>query len=95
VNIPLEIKKLLAEERKVRAKWQRSHTPSNKTAFSRLSNNLKSNLKALRAHSFTHCVSTVSRYGNCLQANYIFPQTYTNISYLKLRDPDSRQPGKT
>jgi len=30
VNIPLEIKKLLAEKRKSRATWQRSHTPSDK-----------------------------------------------------------------
>jgi hypothetical protein len=33
VNIALEIKKLLAEKRKARAKWQRSHTPSDKTTF--------------------------------------------------------------
>jgi hypothetical protein len=42
VNIPLEIKKLLAEKRKERASWQRSHTPSDITAFNRLSNHLKS-----------------------------------------------------
>jgi hypothetical protein len=51
VNISLEIKKLLAEKRKARATWQRSHTPSDKTAFTRLSNHLKSKLKAMRANS--------------------------------------------
>jgi len=37
VIIPLEIKKLSAEKRIARAKWQGSHTPSDKTAFNRLS----------------------------------------------------------
>jgi hypothetical protein len=56
VNIPLEIKKLLAEKRKARAKWQRSHSPSDKTAFNRLSNTLKTKLKAMRANSFKNYV---------------------------------------
>jgi hypothetical protein len=51
VNIPLEIKKLLAEKRKTSATWQRSHTPSDKTAFNKLSNHLKSKLQAMRANS--------------------------------------------
>ena len=50
VNIPLEIKKLLAEKRKARAKWQRRYTPSDKTAFNRPVNHLKSTLKAMRAN---------------------------------------------
>ena len=64
MNIPLEIKKLFAEKRKARGQWQRSHIPSDKTAFIRLSSNLKSKLKAVRAHSFTNYVSTLSRYDN-------------------------------
>jgi hypothetical protein len=60
VNVPLEIKKLLTEKRKARAKWQRSHTPPDKTTYNRLSNNLKSKLKALRANSFKNYVSTLS-----------------------------------
>jgi hypothetical protein len=66
VNIPLDIKKLLAEIRKARATWQRSHTPSDKTAFDRLSNHLKSKLQAMRANSFKHYVSTLSRYDNSI-----------------------------
>jgi hypothetical protein len=66
VNVPLEIKKLLEEKRKARAKWQRRHTPSDKTTYNRLSNNLKSKLKALRANSFKNCVSTLSRYDNSI-----------------------------
>jgi hypothetical protein len=60
----LEIKKLLAEKRKARATWQRSHTPSNKIAFNGLSNHLKSKLQAMRANSLKNCVSTLSRYDN-------------------------------
>jgi hypothetical protein len=66
VNVPLEIKKLLAEKRKARTKWQRSHTPSDKTTYNRLSNNLKSKLKSLRATSFENYVSTLSRYDNSI-----------------------------
>jgi hypothetical protein len=64
VNIPLEIKKLLAEKRKTRATWQRSHTLSDKTAFNRLSNHLKSKLQAMRANSLKNYVSTLSRYNS-------------------------------
>ena len=64
MNIPLEIKKLLAEKRKARARWQKSHIPSDKTAFNKLSSNLKSKLKAMRAHSFTIYVSALSRHDN-------------------------------
>ena len=66
MNIPLEIKKLLAEKRKARAQWQRSHIPSDKTDFNRLSSTLNSKLKAKRAHSFKHYVSTLSRYDNSI-----------------------------
>ena len=66
MNIPLEIKKLLAEKRKTRATWQRSHTPSDKTAFNRLSNHLKSKLKTMRANSLKNYVSTLSRYDNSI-----------------------------
>jgi hypothetical protein len=66
VNIPLEIKKLLAEKRKARATWQRSHTPSDKTAFNRLSNHLKSKLQAMRANSLKNYASTLSRSDNSI-----------------------------
>jgi len=66
VNFPLEIKKLLGEKRKARATWQRSHTPSDQTAFNRLSNHFKSKLKAMKANSLKHYVSTLSRYNNSI-----------------------------
>jgi hypothetical protein len=66
VNIPLEIKKLLAEKRKARATWKRSDTPSDKTAFNWLSNHLKSKLQAMRANSLKNYVSTLCRYDNSI-----------------------------
>lgn len=65
-NIPLEIKELLAKKRKARAKWQRSHAPSDKMTYNRLSNNLKSKLRAMRTNSFENYVSTLNRYDNSI-----------------------------
>jgi hypothetical protein len=66
VNIPLDIKKLLAEKRKARVTWQRSHTQSDKTAFNRLSNHLKPKLQAMRANSLKHYVSALGCYDNSI-----------------------------
>jgi hypothetical protein len=65
-NIPLEIKELLTKERKVRTKWQRSHAPSDKMTYNRLSNNLKSKLRAMRTNSFENYASTLNRYDNSM-----------------------------
>ena len=66
MNIPPEIKKLLAEKRKAGAKWQKSHIPSNKTTFNRLSSILKSQLKVMRTNSFNNYVSTLSQHDNSI-----------------------------
>jgi hypothetical protein len=66
IKIPLEIKKLLAEKRKGRATWQRSHTPLDKTAFNRLSKHLKPKLQAMSANSLKNYVSTLSCYDNSI-----------------------------
>jgi len=65
-NIPLEIKELLAKKRRARAKWHRSHAPSDKTPYNRLSNILKSKLRAMRTNSFESYVSNLNRYDNSL-----------------------------
>ena len=66
VNIPLEIKKLLAKERKGKQEQngKRSRTPSDKTSFNRPSSFLKSQLKVMRTNLFKNHVSTLSRYDN-------------------------------
>ena len=48
------------KKRKARAKWQRSHTPSDKTTFNWLSSILISQLKVMRTNSFKNYVSTVA-----------------------------------
>jgi hypothetical protein len=40
-NVPIEIKKLIAEKRKARARWHRSQAPSDKTTYNHVSNRLK------------------------------------------------------
>lgn len=41
INIPIEIKKLIAEKRRARVKWHRNHFPEDITAYNRLSDKLK------------------------------------------------------
>lgn len=65
-NIPLEIKQLVAQKRKARAQWQRTHHPSDKTKLNNLSNLLKAKLKNLREDSFKSYVSNLNRYDNSI-----------------------------
>jgi exonuclease III len=48
VSIPVELKQLIAEKRKARARWQRTHYPDDKLTFHRLSHKLKKKLKEIR-----------------------------------------------
>jgi hypothetical protein len=48
INIPIQIKKLLAAKRKARKKWQQSYAPSDKTAFNKATNMLKMEIKKLQ-----------------------------------------------
>jgi len=47
-NVPYEIKGLIAEKRKARSTWQRTHTPDNKGKYNQINNKLKSKLRELR-----------------------------------------------
>ncbi len=44
-NTPYEIKRLIAEKRKARSTWQRTHTPDSKKKYNQTSNKLKSKLQ--------------------------------------------------
>ena len=92
VNIPLEIKKTFAKKRKARSQWRRSHIPSDKTAFNRLRRNLKSKLKATRAHSFQNYISTLSRYDNSI-CKPIKSSRKAVLSFPPLRLETSTQEG--
>jgi len=60
-NIPYEIKRLIAEKRKARSTWQRTHTPDNKRIYNQISNKLKSKLRELRNELFKAYVSSLKR----------------------------------
>ena len=65
-HISCEIKKLIAQKRRARSIWQRTHTPNSKTRYNQLSNELKSKLRETRNNSFTQYVSNLSRYDNSI-----------------------------
>jgi len=60
-NVPYEIKRLIAEKRKARATWQRTHTPDSKRNYNQISNKLKSKMHELRDESFKAYVSSLKR----------------------------------
>ena len=65
-NIPYEIKRLVAEKRKSRSIWQRTHTPDSRRICNRTSNKLKSKLQEMRNESFEKYVSNLKREDNCI-----------------------------
>lgn len=65
-NIPLQIKQLLAEKRRSRAIWQRTHNPLNKTIYNRLSNKLKVKLNEVRNEQFEQYIGNLTRYDHSL-----------------------------
>jgi hypothetical protein len=60
-NIPYKIKELVAEKRKARSIWQRTHTPDSMRMYNRTSNKLKSKLQEMRKESFEKYVSNLKR----------------------------------
>ena len=60
-NTPYEIKRLIAEKRKARSTWQRTHTPDSKKKYNQTSNKLKSKLQEMRNESFKAYVSSLRR----------------------------------
>jgi hypothetical protein len=65
-NIPLEIKQLLREKRKARAMWHRTHIPTDKTRYNRLTNKLKAEPKEMKDTSFTDYIHNLSRYDSSI-----------------------------
>jgi hypothetical protein len=63
-NIPYEIKRLVAEKRRVKSIWQRAYTPESRKLYSRTSNKLKSKLQEMRNESFEKYVSNLKREDN-------------------------------
>ena len=65
-NLPIEIKKLIAEKRRARARWHRSQAPIDKTTYNHISNRLKCKIKEERERSFSEYVTSLNRYDNTI-----------------------------
>lgn len=66
INIPLEIKKLISEKRKARAKWQRTHNPNDKTIYNRLGNTLKQKLRQTRDENYSKYITNLNRHDHSI-----------------------------
>jgi hypothetical protein len=62
--VPIEIKKLIAEKRRTRARWHRSQAPTDKTTYNHISYRLKCKVKEERDKSFTNYITSLNRFGN-------------------------------
>jgi hypothetical protein len=81
-NIPYEIKRLVAETRRARSIWQRTHTPDSRRIYNRTSKKLKSKLQGMRKESFEKYVSNLKREDNSIWKpikNMRKPKTTSNI----------------
>jgi hypothetical protein len=58
-DIPLRIKKLIAEKRRAKSIWQKTHSPENKSKFNQLGNILKHQLQDLRNASFEKYITNL------------------------------------
>lgn len=59
-NYPIEIRKLVAEQRRARRTWQKSRNPADKSAFNRLSNQLNKQIKQLKQQSVEDYLTNLS-----------------------------------
>jgi hypothetical protein len=55
-NIPSTIKQFVALNRKAKAKWQKTHAPSDRRIYNNASNKLRTALYKLRNDNFTECL---------------------------------------
>jgi vacuolar-type H+-ATPase subunit H len=74
INVAIEIKKLIAEKRRARAKWHRSQAPSDKSTYNHISNRLNCKIKEERDKSFTDYITSLNRFDNTI---------WKPIKYLK------------
>lgn len=66
VNVPLNVKRLVAQKRKARAKWQRTHNILDKRTYNHLSNLLKRNIREIKNQQFETYLSTLTRDDNSI-----------------------------
>lgn len=66
VEIPVELKQLIAQKRRARAKWQRTRYPDDKRIYQRLSHKLKTKLKEIREHSIQKYIIRLGTHDNSI-----------------------------
>lgn len=59
-NLPLHLSQLLTEKRRARARWQRTHLPSDKSTYNRLYCNLKNLLYKYNTESYQHYINSLT-----------------------------------
>lgn len=64
--IPCVIKRMVAEKRRARSDWQRTHTPESKRKYNQLSSKLKTKLDEVRNASFEQYILSLTRQDNSI-----------------------------
>jgi hypothetical protein len=89
-NIPYKIKRLVAEKKRSRSIWQRTHTPDSRRICNRTSNKHKSKLHETRNKSFEKYVSNLKRKDNFIWITIKILENpkqhhphYANIQHLR------------
>lgn len=86
-NIPLQIKEILNEKRRARAKWQRSRNPRDKTQLNRLTHQLRTALIQARNETFKYYISNLTPNDHSLwQATKKFKRPITSIPPIRKSD---------
>jgi len=57
--LPSHIKQLVAQKRKARAKWQKTHTPDDKRKFNNANNKLRGALRELNNDAFSEYIASL------------------------------------
>ncbi|PNF38784.1 RNA-directed DNA polymerase from mobile element jockey [Cryptotermes secundus] len=66
INIPTEIKKLIADKRRARKTWQLSHAPADRTVYNRATNKLRAEIKKSRELTLHNYLRNLNRYDNSI-----------------------------
>lgn len=88
-NLPLHLSQLLTEKRRARARWQRTHLPSDKSTYNRLSCNLKNLLYKYNTESYQHYINSLTNNNKSLW------KATKNILKEKKVSPPLRNPNNT
>jgi len=79
-NISCEITKLVAEKRRARSIWERTHTPDSRRKYNRISNKLKSKLQEMRNESFKKYFSNLKTQNNSIWKTIEIKKNIKNLT---------------